>query len=221
MSHGTPGRAGREGLGGRPGWCPPGVVPRVWYTPGVVPEFSWRVFLESPPVVWYQSFPGEFSWSPPGTTAGGCRSGVVQWCGTRVFPQWCGTRVFLESSRIDGGRVPQWCGTVVWYQSFPAVVWYQSFPGEFSWSPPGTTAGGCRSRRGSRWWLAGVTARTAAAGTKRSSQGRAELRSGLGEYGFSFGGRRPGTTSRSRLVGGLASGVVAGRWWPVAVRPER
>jgi hypothetical protein len=143
-----------------------------------------------------------------------------------VVPPGCGTpgvvpefswRVFLESSRNDGGRLP----AVVWYQSFPAVVWYQSFPGEFSWSPPGTTAGGCRSRRGSRWWLAGVTARTAAAGTKRSSQGRAELRSGLGEYGFSFGGRRPGTTSRSRLVGGLASGVVAGRWWPVAVRPER
>jgi hypothetical protein len=182
MSHGTPGRAGREGLGGRPGWCPPGVVPGCGTR------------------VWYQSFPGEFSWSPL---------------------QWCGTRVFLESFP---GVLPERrraAAAVVWYQSFPAVVWYQSFPGEFSWSPPGTTAGGCRSRRGSRWWLAGVTARTAAAGTKRSSQGRAELRSGLGEYGFSFGGRRPGTTSRSRLVGGLASGVVAGRWWPVAVRPER
>jgi hypothetical protein len=168
-----------------------GGAPRVWY-PGVVPGCGTRVFLESFPGVPSSGVVPEFSW-----------------------------RVFLESSRNDGGRLPQWCGTVVWYQSFPAVVWYQSFPGEFSWSPPGTTAGGCRSRRGSRWWLAGVTARTAAAGTKRSSQGRAELRSGLGEYGFSFGGRRPGTTSRSRLVGGLASGVVAGRWWPVAVRPER
>jgi len=93
MSHGTPGRAGREGLGGRPGWCP-----RVWY-----PGCGTRVFLES--------FPGVL----PERRRAAARSGVVpEFSRSGVVPEFF-LESFLESSRNDGGRLPQspWIEVVV------------------------------------------------------------------------------------------------------------